>query len=172
MISECTNTLSCYYNHKIQHHFLPALSVYVVRKPRIGDNPWIALRKAWIRALRGQSVDCTALEQSTDCATHAHVRTVNCMSVEKCVLRTEVFYHYFSMQPRNMQCTQFFNGPAIDCTVNCRSVEKLRTLHIAWLHRIVMVEDFRTQYAFFNGHAIDCTCIRFTEARWIVHHGG
>ena len=41
--------------------------------------------------------------------------TVNCRSVEKCVLRTEVFYHYFSMQPRNMQCTQFFNGPAIDC---------------------------------------------------------
>ena len=82
--------------------------------------------------------------------------TVNCRSVEKCVLRTEVFYHYFSMQPRNMQCTQFFNGPAIDCTVNCMSVEKRRTLHIAWLHRKVMVEDFRTQYAFFNGHAIDC----------------
>ena len=88
-------------------------------------------------------------------ATEAYC-TVNCMSVEKCVLRTEVFYHYFSMQPRNMQCTQFFNGHAIDCTVNCRSVEKLRTLHIAWLHRKVMVEDFRTQYAFFNGPAIDC----------------
>ena len=42
--------------------------------------------------------------------------TVNCMSVEKCVLRTEVFYHYFSVQPRNMQCMQFFNGHAIDCT--------------------------------------------------------
>ena len=35
----------------------------------------------------------------------------------KSVLRTEVFYHYFSMQPRNMQCTQFFNGHAIDCIV-------------------------------------------------------
>ena len=64
--------------------------------------------------------------------------TVNCRSVEKCVLRTEVFYHYFSMQPRNMQCTQFFNGPAIDCTVNFTSVEKLRALHIAWLHRKVI----------------------------------
>ena len=45
-----------------------------MHKPRIGDNPWIALRKAWIRALRGQSVDCTALAQSTDCATHTCVR--------------------------------------------------------------------------------------------------
>ena len=45
-----------------------------MRKPRIGDNPWIALRKAWIRALRGQSVNCTALAQSTDCATHTCVR--------------------------------------------------------------------------------------------------
>ena len=45
--------------------------------------------------------------------------TVNCRSVEKCVLRTEVFYHYFSMQPRNMQCTQFFNGHAIDCMILC-----------------------------------------------------
>ena len=49
----------------------------------------------------------------------AHPYTVNCRSVEKCVLRPEVFYHYFSMQPRNMQCTQFFNGPAIDCIRMC-----------------------------------------------------
>ena len=49
-----------------------------------------------------------------------HAYTVNCRSVEKCVLRTEVFYHYFSMQPRNMQCTQFFNGPAIDCSAQAK----------------------------------------------------
>ena len=42
--------------------------------------------------------------------------TVNFTSVENCVLRTEVFYHYFSMQPRNTHCTQFFNGSEIYCT--------------------------------------------------------
>ena len=47
--------------------------ICVVRKPRIGDNPWIALRKAWIRALRGQSVE-QLIAQSTDCATHTCVR--------------------------------------------------------------------------------------------------
>ena len=86
--------------------------------------------------------------------------TVNCMSVEKCVLRTEVFYHYFSMQYCNMQCTLVFQRTCNWLYSQCRSVEKLRTLHIAWLHRKVMVEDFRTQYAFFNGPAaIDCTVI-------------
>ena len=33
------------------------------------DNPWIALLKVWIRALRGQSMDCPALARSMDCAT-------------------------------------------------------------------------------------------------------
>ena len=39
------------------------------------DNPWIALPKVWIRALRGKSMDCPALARSTDCATRlsAHV---------------------------------------------------------------------------------------------------
>ena len=32
------------------------------------DNLWIALLKAWIRTLRGQSMDCTALGRSMDCA--------------------------------------------------------------------------------------------------------
>ena len=36
------------------------------------DNPWIAPLKVWIRALRGQSMDCTALAQSIDCATTRH----------------------------------------------------------------------------------------------------
>ena len=29
-----------------------------MRKAWIGDNPWIALRKPWIRALHRQSMDC------------------------------------------------------------------------------------------------------------------
>ena len=72
------------------NHFyvcLHKIVVYVVRKPRIGDNPWIALRKAWIRALRGQSV---ALAQSTDCATHTCVgvfgslkRAGSCIMVDR-----------------------------------------------------------------------------------------
>ena len=37
------------------------------------DNPWIALLKVWIRALRGQSMDCTALARSMVCAT-THVK--------------------------------------------------------------------------------------------------
>ena len=32
------------------------------------DNPWIALLKVWIRALRGQSMDCASAAQSMDCA--------------------------------------------------------------------------------------------------------
>ena len=40
------------------------------------DNPWIALLKVWIRALRGQSMDCTALAQSMDCATTRHASSV------------------------------------------------------------------------------------------------
>ena len=39
------------------------------------DNPWIALLKVWIRALRGQSMDCAALARSMDCAT-IHVSSV------------------------------------------------------------------------------------------------
>ena len=40
------------------------------------DNPWIALLKVWIRALRGQSMDCTAPARSRmDCAT-THVSSV------------------------------------------------------------------------------------------------
>ena len=34
-------------------------------------NPWIALRKAWINALRGQSMDCARFGQSMDYATFA-----------------------------------------------------------------------------------------------------
>ena len=34
------NSFSCVYTYN-----------YVVRKPRIGYNPWIAMLKAWIRAL-------------------------------------------------------------------------------------------------------------------------
>ena len=39
------------------------------------DNPWIALLKVWIRALRRQSMDCTALARSMDCAT-THISSV------------------------------------------------------------------------------------------------
>ena len=59
---------------------------YVVRKPRIGYNPWIALLKAWIRTLHRQSVDCTTLAQSRDCATHMHVRA--------CVFECTWFEHH------------------------------------------------------------------------------
>ena len=61
-------------------------------------------------------VNCRSVEKGLVTRPPGLRGTVNCRSVEKCVLRTEVFYHYFSMQPRNMQCTQFFNGPAIDCS--------------------------------------------------------
>ena len=40
------------------------------------DNPWIALLKVRIRALRGQSMDCPALERSMDCAT-THVSGIH-----------------------------------------------------------------------------------------------
>ena len=40
------------------------------------DNPWIAPLKVWIRALRGKSMDCTALAQSMDCATTRHTSSV------------------------------------------------------------------------------------------------
>ena len=42
----------------------------MMHKPRIGNNQWIALLKARIRALREQSIDCTTLAQSRDCATY------------------------------------------------------------------------------------------------------
>ena len=39
------------------------------------DNPWIALLKVWILALRGQSMDYPALARSMDCAT-THVSSI------------------------------------------------------------------------------------------------
>ena len=44
------------------------------------DNPWIALLKVWIRALRGQSMDCPALARSMDCAA-THVSSVRVAEV-------------------------------------------------------------------------------------------
>ena len=83
--------------------------------------------------------------------------TVNCRSVEKCVLRTEVFYHYFSMQPRNMQCTQFFNGSEIYCTVNCMSVEKCVLRTEVFYHYFSMQPRNMQCTQFFNGSEIYCT---------------
>ena len=48
------------------------------------DNPWIALLKAWIRALRGQSMDCTTLAQSTDCAAHVFSRFRSLSMLQRC----------------------------------------------------------------------------------------
>ena len=51
------------------------------------DNPWIALLKVWIRALRGQSMDCPALAQSMDCAT-THV-TISVRTVEVVIFQCQ-----------------------------------------------------------------------------------
>ena len=46
------------------------------------DNPWIALPKVWIRALRGQSMDCAALARSIDCTT-THASSVRAKEEER-----------------------------------------------------------------------------------------
>ena len=46
------------------------------------DNPWIALLKVWIRALRGQSMDCSALARSMDCAT-THASSIRAKEEER-----------------------------------------------------------------------------------------
>ena len=47
------------------------------------DNPLIALLKVWIRVLRGQSMDCTALAQSVDCATTHAASSVRAKEEER-----------------------------------------------------------------------------------------
>ena len=60
------------------------------------DNPWIALPKVWIRALRRQSMDCPALARSTDCATRLSAHVSSRVRLEVVMVDRKAFEEYIT----------------------------------------------------------------------------